>query len=662
MELVPVLKKTPSHQSSSLSVLERFLYDLKRFVANQPDSTRLYSSIQSSGIIEAFNTTKGPSQRGVRVTRDIETYKTIFTFCPISKVYDSERRRNGCQFKFTDRMLNVSGMFEYQQLILDTIIQNDPSASSHALNNEIFIIILRIFINCLINPDYYKQIMSLTSHKHEINTTKTYEQMSGICTYLSETIRLIIPIYFESVADELIDRIFNLGCICCVNFNLLINRLHEPIGICLDPTFSLINHSCLPNTVAVSDDRDQMLSLVCISDLKSGQEITTNYCFTSIPKQLRQLDLKNRFFFDCKCPLCKKRKYDWFFSYCCPYCEVYIQCLNFSNCFDQSENESDQLYGCKSCGAIIPTPIYNESKLLHQLLLAMLLTTDDPEIEITSIDQFKEIMLPFLQEIRRLAVSEHQLSELFLEKVHGFEINPQRVPIIYSIIEILIKQGIVPSFCFPISIFITNLSANQFPYPIGIKSINGKEIYTRSFHLKLELQRIFLVSIPGDITKSMNIGNSLFMKLGHATMNVLVAIFINKDREKEKEIPKILKDWIPNTNLLYSTLIRCSLFFYLQAIETYAIYSERTVDEMIGAIKQLKVLNKLACNPLPWIPRLYEEEMFFNSLLKLFNFANIHHKFYFEKFSIKLCLADGQRAVLFSPINQLYSKYIEEIQ
>merc|ERR1719397_354812 len=74
----------------------------------------------------------------------------------------------------------------------------------------------------------------------------------------------------------------------------------------LFPVMSIINHSCLANTVCYARDDD---SFVCraVRDIKQGEEITTNYLFYqyhSYGRAYRARELRDHWHFSCSCARC----------------------------------------------------------------------------------------------------------------------------------------------------------------------------------------------------------------------------------------------------------------------------------------------------------------------------------------------------------------------
>ncbi|KAH6904885.1 hypothetical protein BKA70DRAFT_1294081 [Coprinopsis sp. MPI-PUGE-AT-0042] len=84
----------------------------------------------------------------------------------------------------------------------------------------------------------------------------------------------------------------------------------SPIGACVSPAVALINHSCDPNAVVVfprsasSKEHEPLLQVVAIKAIQPGEEISTSYVDTTLPRPLRRQALKETYHFVCKCTLC----------------------------------------------------------------------------------------------------------------------------------------------------------------------------------------------------------------------------------------------------------------------------------------------------------------------------------------------------------------------
>jgi hypothetical protein len=87
-----------------------------------------------------------------------------------------------------------------------------------------------------------------------------------------------------------------------INAHTLTAPAGDPIGICVDPTTAVINHSCEPNAFIVFDGR--RLSLRSLIAIPEAKEITISYIDTRDDNPQRQADLLEQYFFECKCKAC----------------------------------------------------------------------------------------------------------------------------------------------------------------------------------------------------------------------------------------------------------------------------------------------------------------------------------------------------------------------
>ncbi|XP_024635098.1 histone-lysine N-methyltransferase ASHR1 isoform X3 [Medicago truncatula] len=78
----------------------------------------------------------------------------------------------------------------------------------------------------------------------------------------------------------------------------------RPLGTGLYPVVSIINHSCLPNSVLVFDGREA--SVRALQHIPKGTEVLISYIETAGSTVTRQKALREQYLFQCVCPLCSK--------------------------------------------------------------------------------------------------------------------------------------------------------------------------------------------------------------------------------------------------------------------------------------------------------------------------------------------------------------------
>lgn len=95
-------------------------------------------------------------------------------------------------------------------------------------------------------------------------------------------------------------------------------------GIAIFPTFSLVNHDCVPNTVQELsvENGEIFMNLIANRDIKKGEEITTSYLRTNLHQPERRLTLWRSWRFVCQCEKCSNFQE----NLPCPNCNSF--CLN----------------------------------------------------------------------------------------------------------------------------------------------------------------------------------------------------------------------------------------------------------------------------------------------------------------------------------------------
>jgi hypothetical protein len=100
-----------------------------------------------------------------------------------------------------------------------------------------------------------------------------------------------------------VDEIIDLACIAMTNGQTMTQVDLNPIGLFIDPRYACINHSCDPNAIAVFSTRT--MRLIAQKSLKKDEEIFINYVDVQLPIHVRQLELKDSYFFTCDCSRCR---------------------------------------------------------------------------------------------------------------------------------------------------------------------------------------------------------------------------------------------------------------------------------------------------------------------------------------------------------------------
>ena len=87
-----------------------------------------------------------------------------------------------------------------------------------------------------------------------------------------------------------------------VNTHTLTTPNLDPLGLYLSPHSALLNHSCAPNTAIIFSG--SALTLRSLAAIPAKSELLISYCDTTNATAARQSELRNRYFFHCRCSCC----------------------------------------------------------------------------------------------------------------------------------------------------------------------------------------------------------------------------------------------------------------------------------------------------------------------------------------------------------------------
>jgi hypothetical protein len=85
----------------------------------------------------------------------------------------------------------------------------------------------------------------------------------------------------------------------------LVTPTYDPIGVALHPKLGYMNHSCEYNAT-VRFGKYGHAEVIPIRPIQAGEEILISYVDELLPYTERQAELKERYFFTCRCPRCER--------------------------------------------------------------------------------------------------------------------------------------------------------------------------------------------------------------------------------------------------------------------------------------------------------------------------------------------------------------------
>ncbi|PIN12988.1 putative histone tail methylase containing SET domain [Handroanthus impetiginosus] len=140
----------------------------------------------------------------------------------------------------------------------------------------------------------YKNVEALVSHMSEVEEKQLvlYAQMANLVNLILQWPESEINI------KEIAENFSKLAC----NAHTICDSELRPLGTGLYPVISIINHSCLPNSVLVFEER---LAVVrAMQHIPKGTEVLISYIEIAGSTPTRQKALKEQYFFTCTCSHC----------------------------------------------------------------------------------------------------------------------------------------------------------------------------------------------------------------------------------------------------------------------------------------------------------------------------------------------------------------------
>lgn len=142
--------------------------------------------------------------------------------------------------------------------------------------------------------DNYKLVEPLISHISDVGEEKLvlYAQMANL-------VKLILQWSDSEInIKEITESFSKLAC----NAHTICDSELRPLGTGLYPVVSLINHSCVPNSVLMFEGR---LAVVrAMQHIPKGSEVLISYVEIAGSTLTRQKALKEQYFFTCTCSRC----------------------------------------------------------------------------------------------------------------------------------------------------------------------------------------------------------------------------------------------------------------------------------------------------------------------------------------------------------------------
>lgn len=501
-------------------------------------------------------------------------------------------------------------------------------------------VLLALKIHFLMSQDdrFRVNVNLLTHHRDHFKSQGSFIWMKRFATSMATALDRTELNYFDTILSLVV-----------VNSNIMMNAEGEAIGVAMDPDFALINHLCVPNTV-VRGISNQSFALVAAEPLSPHTEITTNYCFTSFPREMRQAQLWQQFNFQCQCRLCCE-KHDLFLSYNCPSCGNLWCSTLIRGALDKSTASlkfSDETPFSCSCGHQIDEAAFKRSRKLHLALFGVFYLSEfDDDLRKTALQsQSIEEIVGVIDKIDYFALSEEELVEscrLFDPRKSWGE----NTGLLLELCQELLVGGFIPAYCFPVNLAVPFLTEIATVRPASGIFLTPQEALSNIF---LTVRQRFLVDIPIDLTRT-KVSRAIHFLECTNTIMILVDSLFHPRRGRN---PLQKEDQQKFANFAF----KLAFFFSSQTMELFskANKTNGTSFEELRAIKRsLEYIHSsgwLPENARTWYKEaLFTDDSITEELAELFEEAAV--PVILDKDGFAMVSADRKRFQLFFPFDKL---------
>lgn len=550
------------------------------------------------------------------------------------------------------------------------IFQNYQKISTSLEIYESIRLIIRMYVCCELDNVTKKKILGLLSHlQWHLNNHAEWIERESID--ISNAIILKqnegnspkgVPLYKGNDDDNsyLFKYIYELTCIFMINSNEFLNYRNESIGQMIDSDISMINHSCLANSILATTGTEKFV-LLSIANINLSKEVFITYCPINFPTKLRRTYLKEKFNFDCSCRLCNQ-EFDLFFSYNCDKCKQIICEVDLGEFFkdgsqsfkfkEKSHCESDNFITCQTCLKLIEFEKLNEIKKIHRTILSLLiLEYTNPIVNDEKFDELEEDLGGIIEQLVDLPLD--QLIDLMIPMVsHPLAIGNRFANIFLRLLDEFEKIGgrnHVSWYCFPFNVIIPAIG-NFFARPRMEITTNFDIINMISF----KLQTSFAIDIPSTLVSSKYPFISIFSNASDILLDSV--IYIQRSRDSTNEVFFQGTRWESyQDSKVLEILMKSAYFVAIRAIAICFpltnIIGLKLLQEVFQYLKRWNAVLQFLQNPdlsrwYRFIRTNLRDSEFIPSLRRLFTMAGLNNM-QFKKGKFYLQFADRNYVDIF---------------
>lgn len=157
--------------------------------------------------------------------------------------------------------------------------------------------IMRLLLGEHVGGSYVKWILQMQDHRKEFQEAGG-QRWHDLCLSAKAA-----KAYSGTKHDEA--TVLRLFSILMTNSFTMVTSTYDPIGVALHPTLGYLNHSCEYNAT-VRFGKYGNAEVIPIRPIQAEEEVLISYVDELLPYKERQAELKERYFFTCRCPRCQR--------------------------------------------------------------------------------------------------------------------------------------------------------------------------------------------------------------------------------------------------------------------------------------------------------------------------------------------------------------------
>lgn len=349
----------------------------------------------------------------------------------------------------------------------------------------------------------------------------------------------------------------NFANLIFINCNTLVDYKFRIVGYNLDPQFSMINHSCMPNSCQVETEYG-CYRLINTLPINAGDEITVNYIASGIPTELRQVQLFSRYFFRCKCPLCNL-KCDIFFTMQCNSCFNPIKSPSLSVVLS-APNTIIRETSCSKCCKQFDNELYIRQFQIRNFFIALIYSSKsykDSEVEAF----VNRLHMEFKSLTGNFGTA--SLVKMLDRAIDDFCIPEKKIETIKILIDEVMRKKVFQIYTFPFNLIVQRLL---------VASSEVNDFKTGMEYLKLYARYLFAIKLPTDISNQLLFNKCLYLDLADGILQLL-------NHLKSEKIATCFGSYQESMEIL----AQCAFFFYKQVDSLFEL---QYVEEKLISIRE----------------------------------------------------------------------------